>query len=151
MLSRNEISNTTGNRISAFSLYCYQVKMIVEAMLAEANFFGVLSWTVTIQRILCVILQVATSTRSGDILKVRGIEVYVKFQDFKLRLVGGDTVEHLVLEVTLNSQKNKKYIALLLIYCQILISIGLITNTVKSTSSLLEIIVLANGMLILSY
>ena len=75
MLSRNEISNAKGNWTSAFSLHCYQVKMMVEAMFAKANFFGVHSWTITIQQILCVILQAATSTRKGDFLKLPGISV----------------------------------------------------------------------------
>jgi hypothetical protein len=114
MLMRKEISNTKGNRMSPFSLHCYQVKMIVEAILAEANFFGVRSWTVTIQRILCVILQAATGTRSGDILKVPGIESFIKFQDFKLRLIGGGTVGHITLEVTLIGQKKEKYLFSLL-------------------------------------
>jgi hypothetical protein len=111
MLSRNEISNTKGNRMSAFSLHCYQVKMMVEAMLAKDNFFGVHSWTITVQQVLCVILQAATGTRKGDFLKVPGIESFIRFRDLRLRLIEGDTIEHLVLEVTLNSQKNEKYVS----------------------------------------
>jgi hypothetical protein len=71
---------------------------------------GVQSWDVRISRWLSILLQSSADCRSGEIVHTAnytGLE-FLEWEDVKIKLVDGDTFEHLRARVTLRWEKGSK-------------------------------------------
>lgn len=89
----------------------FLVRRLVTAHFTKALEQGTTNWDKTIQKALSIVLVAALCCRGGDIMMTNGEThdlPFLCYDDITIKLVGGQTLEHLVAEVVIRNEKGKK-------------------------------------------
>lgn len=72
---------------------------------------GTLNWDVTLSKAASLVITAALSARAGDVTTDRMENQplpYLCYQDVTIKLVGGNDLQHLMVEVVIRNEKSKK-------------------------------------------
>jgi hypothetical protein len=89
----------------------YTVSEMIHAVYQDALRRGTIDWNITLVKIQSIVLHTALGCRTGDVSASRldrHALPFLTYQDITMKLVGGNTIEHLTMMVRVRNEKGRK-------------------------------------------